>query len=119
MPGTVARQHAGSELDVTGQLHLDEVRRQKQHQGSIQLTSLNRRGSLEQRCEIEAEDVDHLNGGLIGPDGTECFEMSLAGLSRQDQELSYSCPLLPRLDKFIHHTMKRAPPQRGRSWKRP
>jgi two-component system nitrogen regulation sensor histidine kinase NtrY len=119
MPGTVAREHAGSEVDVTGKLHLYEVRREKQHQGSIQLTSLNRRGPLEQRPEIEAEDVDHLNRGLIGPDGADCFEMGLAGLSRQNQELSYSCPLFPRLDKFIHHTMKRTPPQRGRSRKRP
>jgi hypothetical protein len=39
----------------------------------------------------------------------------IAGLRGQNQELTNSCPLLPGLDKFIHHTVQGTPTQRGSS----
>ena len=119
MPRPVAREHGGGQVEIPGHLHADQVRRQVEHQRSVQLAALNRCRALQERPEVQAENVDHLYAGLIGPNGAQRLEVGLAGLCRQDNELPNSCPLFPGLDKFIHHTVKRSPPQGGSSGEGP
>ncbi len=75
--------------------------------------------TLEQRLEIEAKDIHHLYRGLVGPDGAERFQMCVARLGGENQKFPDACPRFPRLDKFIHHTVKRASSQGGTSGKGP
>jgi hypothetical protein len=119
MPGLVAGEHRGWKLEVAGQLHLHQLRREKQEQGGVQLSALNRRRPLQQRAELNAEDVDHLHSCRIGADGAERFEVGLARLSSNNEELPDACPLLPGLDKFVHHPVKRTAAERGSARKRP
>ena len=79
-----------------------------------------RRGSVPAGCsssgaEIEAEDVDHLDGGLLGADGAQRLEVGLARLRGEDDELPDACPVFPGLDKFVHDTVQRATPESGAS----
>jgi hypothetical protein len=119
VPWPVTGKHTGREIEVLRESHIHEMGRQVEHERGIQFSTLHRSPALQQRTEFEAEDVDHLNRGLIGPDGAERLQMCLAGLRGKDQEFSDSCPLLPRLDKFIHDTVKGAAPQRGTAGERP
>jgi hypothetical protein len=117
MTRTVARQHCGSEFEVAGQLHLHQLGSQEQEQGGIELTPLDRSRAFEMRPEIEAEDIDHLHRRIVSADRTQSLEVSLAGLSGDDEELADACPLLPGLDKFVHDPVKRSPAERGSPWK--
>src|SRR3954471_11555017 len=104
MPGLswpVPRQDAGRHFEVLGQLHPDQMRSQEEQQRGVELAPLNRCLALQHRAEIDAEDVHHLNRGLVGPDRAERFQVSLARLSRDDEELAHACPLLPGFDKFV------------------
>ena len=119
MSRPVAGKHAGGELEVPGQVHADQVRRQIEHQGGVELASLYRGGTLEQRAEIEAEDVYHLDRCLIGPDRAERLQVCFTRLGGENQEFLDACPVLPGLDKFIHHTVKRASPEGSASGEGP
>ena len=47
----------------------------------MQLPAVDRApGLVEQRTEIQAEDVHHLDGGLLGTDGAQRLEVGLARL---------------------------------------
>jgi hypothetical protein len=111
MTRAVAGKHAGGNLKVGGQVHPDQVRSKIEHQGGVELAPLYGGGTLEQRAEIETEDVHHLYRCLIGPDRAERFQVGFTRLGGQNQEFRDACPVLPGLDKFIHHTVKRAPPE--------
>ena len=119
MAGTVACHFPWREIEVARPFHVYQVWREVEHEGGIQLTPLNRGGALQQRPEIQAEDIHDLDSRLLGSNGAERFQMRLTGLGRENQKFAYACPLLPRLDKFIHHTVKRTPPQRGTAGKGP
>lgn len=118
MAGAVACHFARCEIEVAGPLHVHQVRREVEHEGGIQLTPLNWGGALQLRPEVQTEDVHDLYSRLIGSNGAERFQVCLTGLGRENQKLAYACPLLPRLDKFIHHTVKCTPPQRGTAGER-
>jgi hypothetical protein len=118
MARLVAGQHFGRERKVARQLHLDQVRRQEQQERSIELTAVDRSRPVQQPAEVDAENVHHLNGCLIGSDRAQRLQMCLTRLRRDDEELTNACPLLPGFDKFVHDPVKRPSPQRRPAWKR-
>jgi hypothetical protein len=115
---TVPSHQAGGQRKVLSEIHPHQLGREEKKQGSVQLAPLDGRRSLQQRAKIETEDVDDLHLCLVCPNRTQGLEMPFAGLGGQDEEFSNACPLLPRLDKFVHHPVKRSAPQRGPARKR-
>jgi hypothetical protein len=119
MAGPVASQCSGGQLEVPRQVHPDQLGRQEQEERGVELTTVDRHGAVQQAAEIDAEDVDHLDGGFIGADGAQRLQMDLAGLGGDDEELANACPLLPGFDKFVHHPVKRPSPERRPARKGP
>jgi hypothetical protein len=108
MTRAISGQLAARQIEVLGQFHLDQMRCQEEQEGRIQLSALDRRGSVQQAAEIHAEDVHHLDGCFVGADGAQCLEVCLTGLRSDDEELTDACPLLPGFDKFVHDPVKRS-----------
>jgi len=106
---TIAAEHLGSDREIARDLHMDQVGGEKEHERGVQLATVDGgAGALQQGAELEAEDVDDLHRGLVGPDGTQRLQVRLAGLGGEDHELPDACPPLPGLDKFVHDPMQRA-----------
>lgn len=90
---------------------MDQLWCKEQKKGRIQLTAVDRGRAVQQRAEVHAEDVHHLNGGFVGANGAQCLEVGLAGLRGNNDELADACPLLPGFDKFVHDPVKRSSPE--------
>src|SRR5919107_4018466 len=58
---TKAREHSGCYGKIRGQVHPDQVRRQIQEEGGIELAPMNRSRPVEEFAEVHAEDVHHLD----------------------------------------------------------
>src|SRR5438309_359024 len=81
----VAAEQLRGDREVARELHMDQLGREVEQQGGVQLAALDRRpGALQQGPEVEAEHVDHLHSGIVGPDRAERLEVGVAGLGRED-----------------------------------
>jgi two-component system nitrogen regulation sensor histidine kinase NtrY len=120
LPRPIPGQHAGRQLEVLGKVHPNHLGSEIQQQRRVELAALNRRRRvIEEIAEIEAEDIDDLHFGFVGPDGGEGLQVSFTRLSRDDEEFADACPLFPRLDKFVHHPVQRSAAEGSTAGKRP
>jgi hypothetical protein len=90
---------------------MDQVWRQEQQERGIELPAMDRSRPVQQRAEIDTEDVHYLNRRFIGSDRAKCLQMRLTRLCRDDEELTNACPLFPGFDKFVHDPVKRPSPE--------
>src|SRR6266480_1491145 len=109
----VARALLLREHEVLGALHADEVWREVEQQGRVELAAVHRPvGVLEVAREVEGEYVDREDAGLAGAQGRERLLVGVVAVGGQDDE-AFDPRLLPRSEQVVHPAVQRLAADRG------